>query len=110
MVGWPLTLFDVVWLSSCCVYDKFSNTSSLLLSQSFLTEKKAMRKPQFVCNLQSGFIFILFFLDQLGSFSVYFGLINVCLHLVCVDGSFEYTDSTGTDLHDFIIKTLRNPR
>ncbi|RMX47577.1 hypothetical protein pdam_00019000 [Pocillopora damicornis] len=26
------------------------------------------------------------------------------------DGSFEYTDSTGTDLHDFIIKTLRNPR
>lgn len=26
------------------------------------------------------------------------------------DGSFEYTDSTGTDLHDFIIKTLKNPR
>ena len=42
MVGWPLTLCDVVWLSSCCVYNKCSNTSSLLLSPSFLTEKKAM--------------------------------------------------------------------
>ena len=29
---------------------------------------------------------------------------------VLADGSFEYTDSTGTDLHDFIIKTLKNPR
>ncbi|XP_031573979.1 cAMP-regulated phosphoprotein 21-like [Actinia tenebrosa] len=26
------------------------------------------------------------------------------------DNSFEYTDSTGTDLHEFIVKTLRNPR
>lgn len=29
---------------------------------------------------------------------------------ILADGSFEYTDSTGTDLHDFIIKTLKNPR
>ncbi|XP_032233792.2 cAMP-regulated phosphoprotein 21 isoform X1 [Nematostella vectensis] len=26
------------------------------------------------------------------------------------DNSFEYTDSTGTDLNEFIIKTLKNPR
>lgn len=31
-------------------------------------------------------------------------------HSLSRDGSFEYTDSTGTDLHDFIIKTLKNPR
>ena len=29
---------------------------------------------------------------------------------VFLDSSFEYTDSTGTDLHEFIVKTLRNPR
>ena len=35
-----------------------------------------------------------------------------CFFFGCIlaDGSFEYTDSTGTDLHDFIIKTLKNPR
>jgi len=35
---------------------------------------------------------------------------NCVLSSVLADGSFEYTDSTGTDLHDFIIKTLKNPR
>ena len=29
---------------------------------------------------------------------------------IFADGSFQYTDSTGTDLHDFIIRTLKNPR
>lgn len=32
------------------------------------------------------------------------------LVLVSLDSSFEYTDSTGTDLQEFIIKTLKNPR
>lgn len=35
---------------------------------------------------------------------------NCVPSVVPADGSFEYTDSTGTDLHDFIIKTLKNPR
>lgn len=39
-----------------------------------------------------------------------FLLCDVLPFVVLADGSFEYTDSTGTDLHDFIIKTLRNPR
>ena len=39
--------------------------------------------------------------------NVFFGGGGRCIF---ADGSFQYTDSTGTDLHDFIIRTLKNPR
>lgn len=37
-------------------------------------------------------------------------ILNFCWYLLFIDNSFEYTDSTGTDLHEFIVKTLKNPR
>ena len=53
--------------------------------------------------------------SRLGTYEMYAGFTFTFVSFavpvfIVADGSFEYTDSTGTDLHDFIIKTLKNPR